>query len=246
VSRHVVRAILKPAFYAHTAHRRTGLMSLRAMSAGKVLLVVVGLLVGVGILLVMWGAGIFNRLVTLQQSTDAAWAQVQNVYQRRADLIPNLVNTVSGAANFERATLNDVVSARASVGRVQLPAGAAPTDPQQLAEFERAQSQLGGALSRLLVVAERYPELRATAGFRDLQAQLEGTENRITVERGRFNEAVQAYNTAIKRFPAAIFAGMFGHTPRPYFAATPGAERPPDVNFDFGKKAAPQPEATRP
>ena len=183
----------------------------------------------------------FNRLVGLQQATDAAWAQVQNVYQRRADLIPNLVNTVSGAANFEKSTLNEVVAARASVGRVQLPSGAAPTDPQQLAEFERAQAQLGGALSRLLVVAEQYPDLKATASFRDLQAQLEGTENRIAVERGRFNEAVQAYNTAVRRFPTVIFAGMFGHSPRPYFAATPGAERPPEVNFDFGKKAAPQP-----
>lgn len=212
------------------------------MSAGKIVLIILGLLVGVLILGGFWVAGIFNRLVTLQQSTDAAWAQVQNVYQRRADLIPNLVNTVSGAANFERTTLNEVVNARASVGRVQLPAGGAPTDPQQLAEFERAQAQLGGALTRLLVVAEQYPELRATAAFRDLQAQLEGTENRISVERGRFNEAVQAYNTAIKRFPAAIFAGMFGHTARPYFSATPGADRPPTVNFDFGQKAAPQPQ----
>ncbi len=211
------------------------------MSAGKILLVVVGLLIAVLILVSFWVAGTFNRLVGLQQATDAAWAQVQNVYQRRADLIPNLVNTVSGAANFEKSTLNEVVSARASVGRMQLPPGTAPTDPQQLAEFERAQAQLGGALSRLLVVAERYPDLKATAAFRDLQAQLEGTENRISVERGRFNEAVQAYNTAIKRFPAVIFAGMFGHTARPYFTATAGADRPPPVNFDFGAKTAPQP-----
>jgi LemA protein len=126
------------------------------------------------------------------------------------------------------------------VGRVQLPEGGAPTDPQKLAEFERAQGQLGSALSRLLVVAERYPELRATTAFRDLQAQLEGTENRIAVERGRFNEAVQAYNTAIKRFPAVVFAGMFGHTPRPYFSATAGAETPPNVNFDFESSAAPK------
>lgn len=206
------------------------------MSAGKILLVVVGLFVAFVVIAGLWVAGIFNRLVTLQQATDAAWAQVQNVYQRRADLVPNLVNTVSGAASFERTTLNEVVQARASVGQVKVTPGAAPTDPQQLAEFERAQSALGTALSRLLVVAERYPELKATSAFRDLQAQLEGTENRIAVERGRFNEAVQAYNTAIKRFPAAIFAGMFGHSPRPYFAATPGAERPPEVKFDFGKK----------
>jgi LemA protein len=209
------------------------------MSAGKTLLLVLGLLVGGLVLVGLWAVGVFNRLVTLQQGTDAAWAQVQNVYQRRADLIPNLVNTVSGAANFEKSTLNEVVNARASVGRVNVPASTAPTDPQQLVEFDRAQAQLGSALSRLLVVVERYPELKATAAFRDLQAQLEGTENRITVERGRFNEAVQAYNTAIKRFPAAIFAGMFGHSPRPYFSATPGADRPPEVKFDFAPKSAP-------
>src|SRR5688572_5206687 len=209
------------------------------MSAGKILLVVLGLLIAGLVIVGVWGASIYNRLVTLQQGTDAAWAQVQNVYQRRADLIPNLVNTVSGAANFERSMLNDVVEARASVGRVSVPTGTAPTDPQQLEQFERAQAQLGSALSRLLVVVERYPELKATTAFRDLQAQLEGTEDRIAVERGRFNEAVQAYNTAIRRFPAAILAGMFGHTPRPYFTATPGTDRPPEVKFDSGK--APQP-----
>ena len=204
------------------------------------LLVFLGGLLVVGVVIALAVSGIFNRLVTLQQATDAAWAQVQNVYQRRADLIPNLVNTVKGAANFERSTLTDVVNARASVGRVQLPQGTAPTDPQKFAEFERAQGQLGAALSRLLVVSERYPELRATAAFRDLQAQLEGTENRISVERGRFNEAVQAYNTAIKRFPAVLFAGMFGHTPRPYFTATAGAENAPKVDFDFETKVTPK------
>lgn len=207
------------------------------MSAGKAILVVFGVMALGAVLIALWGVGIYNRLVTLQQGTDAAWAQVQNVYQRRTDLVPNLVNTVSGAANFERSTLNDVVQARASVGRVNLPTGAAPTDPQQLQEFERAQQQLGSALSRLLVVVEKYPELRATTAFRDLQAQLEGTENRIAVERGRFNEAVQAYNIAIKRFPAALLAGIFGHQPRPYFSATPGSDRPPEVKFDFGQPA---------
>ena len=209
------------------------------MTAGKTILVVVGVLVAGLIVLGLWAAGISNRLVGLEQATNAAWAQVQNVYQRRADLIPNLVNTVSGAANFERTTLNEVVEARASVGRVQVPTGTAPTDPQQLEQFQAAQARLGSALSRLLVVSERYPDLKATAAFRDLQAQLEGTENRIAVERGRFNEAVQAYNTAIKRFPATIFAGMMGHSPRPYFTATAGADRPPDVKFDFGKTKSP-------
>ena len=209
------------------------------MSAGKILLIIVGLLIGAVVLVGLWGVGIHNRLVGLQQGTDAAWAQVQNVYQRRADLIPNLVNTVSGAANFEKSTLGEVVEARASVGRVQLPAGGAPTDPAKFVEFEKAQAHLGGALSRLLVVAERYPNLTATAGFRDLQAQLEGTENRISVERGRFNDAVQRYNTAQKSFPAVIFAGMFGHTVRPYFAATAGSDKPPAVQFDFGAKKTP-------
>jgi LemA protein len=211
-----------------------------AMSFGKLALLVIGALLALAIIVGVAVSGLFNRLVTLQQATDAAWAQVQNVYQRRADLVPNLVSTVQGAANFERTTLNEVTTARASVGRMQMPAGQAPTDPQQLAEFERAQGQLGSALSRLLVVAERYPELRATQGFRDLQAQLEGTENRIAVERGRFNEAVQAYNTAMKRFPAVFFAGVFGHTPRPYFTATPGAEAPPKVDFDFESKVEPK------
>lgn len=210
------------------------------MSIGKILLIVLGAIVALIVVAGLAIAGIFNRLVSLQQGTDAAWAQVQNVYQRRADLVPNLVNTVAGAANFERTTLNEVVAARASVGKVQMPAGGAPTDPQKLAEFSRAQDQLGGALSRLLVVAERYPDLKATASFRDLQAQLEGTENRIAVERGRFNDAVRAYNTAIKSFPAVVFAGMFGHAQRPYFAATAGAETPPKVEFDFQSTVTPK------
>jgi len=207
------------------------------MSTGKILLLAFGAFVAFAVVLGLAVAGIFNRLVSLQQGTDAAWAQVQNVYQRRADLIPNLVNTVAGAANFEKSTLAEVVEARASVGRVTLPAGTAPMDPQQFRQFEQAQGQLGAALSRLLVVSERYPDLKATAAFRDLQVQLEGTENRITVERGRFNEAVQAYNTSIRSFPATLLAGMFGHTVRPYFTATPGSEKAPEVKFDFSKKA---------
>lgn len=201
-------------------------------TATKILIGFIALVVIAGLLVM----SSYNGLVSLQQATDAQWAQVQNVYQRRADLVPNLVSTVSGAANFEKSTLLAVTEARASVGRVQLPAGAAPTDPAQLAAFQQAQGQLGSALSRLLVVSERYPDLKATANFRDLQAQLEGTENRIAVERGRFNDAVQAYDTQIKTFPAVILAGMFGFTARPYFASTPGAETPPKVQFDFGSK----------
>ena len=206
-------------------------------TATKILIGLVALAVIFGIYVV----SSYNGLVGLQQATDAQWAQVQNVYQRRTDLVPNLVSTVSGAANFEKSTLLAVTEARASVGRAQLPAGTAPTDPSQLAAFQQAQGQLGTALSRLLVVSERYPDLKATAGFRDLQAQLEGTENRIAVERGRFNEVVQAYDTAIRRFPAVLLAGALGFAPRPYFSATPGSDTPPKVQFDFGGAAPAKP-----
>jgi len=206
------------------------------MSAGKILLIILAAIAAFVVVLGLWAMGTYNNLVGLQQGMNSQWAQVQNVYQRRADLVGNLVNTVAGAANFEKSTLTAVTDARASVGRVQLPAGAAPTDPAQLAAFEKAQGQLGGALSRLLVVSENYPDLKATANFRDLQAQLEGTENRIAVERGRFNDSVQAYNTAIKSFPAVLIAGMFGHSVHPYFTAAAGAETAPKVQFDFSAK----------
>ncbi|HEV8603888.1 MAG TPA: LemA family protein [Tepidisphaeraceae bacterium] len=176
----------------------------------------------------------YNSLVHKSQAVDQQWAQVQSVYQRRADLIPNLVSTVSGAANFEKSTLTEVTNARASVGRVNLPA--APTDPARLAEYEQAQGQLSSALSRLLVVAENYPDLKATANFRDLQAQLEGTENRISVERGRFNDAVANYNTSIKTFPNVIVAGRMGFQTKPYFNAAPEAQTVPKVQFDNGNK----------
>ena len=187
--------------------------------------------------------GSYNRLVRLQQSVDQSWAQVQNVYQRRADLIPNLVNTVSGAANFEKSTLVEVTNARASVGRVQIDPNKAPADAAKLEEFQQAQGQLSNALSRLLVVVERYPELKANQNFLSLQAQLEGTENRISVERGNFNTAVQNYNTAVRSVPANFVAGIFGFAPRPFFAAQPGAEKPPPVNFNFGTPA-PSPAAS--
>ena len=205
-------------------------------TAVKVILAAVGLVVLIAVIVGLSAISSYNGLVGLKQGTDAQWAQVENVYQRRADLVPNLVATVAGAANFEKSTLIAVTDARASVGRLQLPAGSAPTDPAQLAAFEQAQGQLGSALSRLLVVSERYPDLKATESFRDLQAQLEGTENRIAVERGRFNDAVQAYDTAIRQFPAVILAGVFGFTSRPYFTAAPGTEPPPKVQFDFSGK----------
>ena len=179
----------------------------------------------------------YNGLVGRSQEVDKQWAQVQNVYQRRADLVPNLVATVSGAANFEKSTLTEITEARASVGQVKLDPNQSPTDPAKLEEFQKAQARLSSALSRLLVVVERYPDLKATSNFRDLQAQLEGTENRITVERQKFNEAVQKYNTSVKSFPTVFIAGMFGYQSKPYFAAKEGSETPPKVDFNFGKPA---------
>src|SRR5712691_8982196 len=173
-----------------------------AIGCGGLLVIILFIVFVIG--LFFWGT--YNRLVGLQQSVDAQWADVQTVYQRRADLIPNLVNTVAGAANFEKSTLTEVTKARASVGRVQLDPTKAPTDAAQLQQFQEAQGQLSNALSRLLVVSERYPELRATRNFQELQAQLEGTENRIAVERNNFNTAVQNFNTAVRRFPTNAIA----------------------------------------
>jgi len=195
---------------------------------------IVVLLVG---LTFLGGCASYNRLVDRSQEVDKQWAQVQNVYQRRADLIPNLVATVSGAANFEKSTLTEITSARASVGQLKVDRNSAPTDPAALEQFQKAQGALSSALSRLLVVVERYPDLKATANFRDLQAQLEGTENRITVERQRFNEVVQKYNVATKQVPDLFLARMFGFQAKPYFTAKEGAETPPQVQFDFGKPA---------
>ena len=187
---------------------------------------------GVLVLLVLWGIGSYNGLVGAQQAVEAQWGQVQSAYQRRADLIPNLVRTVQGSANFERGTLTDVVEARARVGQVTPQATSEIlNDPQRFQQFQQAQDQLSSALSRLLVVVERYPELRSTQAFQDLMNQLEGTENRINVERNRFNQVAQDYNTRIKRFPTALFANIFGFQPRPYFEAAPGAETAPQVDF---------------
>ena len=212
----------------------------------KKLAIILGVLLLLAFLVfvVVAAAGInYNHLVKLSQAVDSQWAQVQNVYQRRADLIPNLVATVSSAANFEKSTLTEITAARASVGQVKLDPNSAPSDPAKLAAFDQAQGQLSSALSRLLVVVERYPNLTATENFRDLQAQLEGTENRISVERRDFNTAVQKYDTAIKSFPELLYAGAFGFHEKPYFAATAGAETPPKVQFDFNKTA---PAATNP
>ena len=201
-----------------------------------------GVLVAVGLLLVIFVAGSFNKLVKLSQAVDRQWAQVQNVYQRRADLVPNLVETVKGAANFEKSTLTEITQARASVGQVKIDPNKAPDSPAEFEKYQQAQAQLSSVLSRLLVVSERYPELKANNNFRDLQAQLEGTENRIAVERGRFNEAVAEYNTAVKRFPTVLFAGLFGYKEKPYFAAKEGSDVPPKVEFNFGTPASAPPK----
>ncbi|MES2475266.1 MAG: LemA family protein [Verrucomicrobiota bacterium] len=200
-----------------------------------ILIAIVGLVVVLGLSVV----GSYNGLVGKQQAVDASWANVLNQYQRRADLVPNLVKTVQGSADFEKSTLEAVVNARASVGKVTVDPNKAPDDPAALQKFQEAQGQFSSALSRLLVVAENYPDLKASAGFRDLQAQLEGTENRISVERARFNDTAKLYNTAVRSFPAVLFAGIFGFSPKPYFQADAGAEKAPEVNFDFGGKPAP-------
>jgi len=202
----------------------------------RLLLITLALIVVLFIGAVTFIAGIYNGLVSTSQAVDASWAQVQNVYQRRADLIPNLVQTVSGSANFEKSTMIAVTEARASVGKVNISSTQAPKDEAQLAAFQQAQGQLGSALSRLLVVSENYPDLKSNANFRDLQAQLEGTENRIAVERERFNTAVQIYNIKVRSFPVVILAGMMGYSPKPYFTAEAGASTAPSIKFDFEKK----------
>jgi LemA protein len=198
------------------------------------ILIVAAVVIGV---LVLGAISTYNGLVGKQQGVDAAWAQVSNQYQRRADLVPNLVKTVQGSADFEKSTLESVTNARASVGRMTIDASKAPETAAQLEEFQKAQGAFGSALQRLLVVAERYPDLKASAGFRDLQARLEGTENRIAVERGRFNDVTREYNTSIRRFPTVLFAGILGFHPKPFFQAEEGAEKAPDVNFEFGGRS---------
>ena len=200
----------------------------------KVILGIVGALVLIAIVLGLSVAGPYNTLVRLDQAAQAQWAQVENVYQRRADLVPNLVETVKGASNFEKDTLTAVTEARAKVGQVT--PGAMQNiinDPAAFQRFQQAQDGLSSALSRLMVVAERYPELKATQNFRDLQVQLEGTENRITVERMRFNESAQAFNTQRESFPTVLIAGFFGQRfqPKAYFKAQTGAEKAPAVKF---------------
>jgi LemA protein len=200
----------------------------------KIGLAVVGGIVVLAVVIGLWISSTYNSLVGLDQATQAQWAQVENVYQRRADLIPNLVETVKGAANFEQETLTAVTEARSRVGQVT--SGAIENianDPEAFQRFQQAQAGLSSALSRLMVVAEAYPQLRATDNFRELQAQLEGTENRISVERMRFNDVARNFNTRRESFPTVVVAGLFGSrfATKPYFGAEEGAEQAPEVKF---------------
>lgn len=181
------------------------------------------------VVLFFWVKGVYNKMVTLDEGVQTAWSQVENVYQRRADLIPNLVNTVKGYAAHESSTLEGVVNARAKATQVTVD----PEDlsPEALAKFQEAQGELSSALGRLMMITESYPDLKANENFMQLQAQLEGTENRITVERQKFNEAARGYNTTIRKFPNNIFAGMFGFEKKAYFEAVEGAQRAPEVAF---------------
>ena len=202
-------------------------MATKMTSGAKTGLIIGGIL----LLFVLWLISAYNKLVKEEERTTQAWAQVENAYQRRADLIPNLVKTVKGAADFEKGTLESVIQARAEATSVKI-------DPTNLNEasieaFEKAQTGLSASLGRLLMVMENYPELKATENFKELQAQLEGTENRISVERKKFNECVQAYNLKVRRFPSNLIAGIFGFEKKGYFKATEGAEKAPEVDFEF-------------
>jgi len=193
---------------------------------GKIILIVI---VGALALLLMNGCSSYNNMVTKQENVSKAWAQVENVYQRRLDLIPNLVNTVKGVAKFEQETLTKVIEARAKASQITV--DPSKLSPEQIQKFQSSQGELSQALGRLMVVMERYPELKATQNFMELQSQLEGTENRISVERKSFNEIAQDYNSYIRKFPQVMFAGMFGFDKRGYFEAVAGADKAPEVQF---------------
>ena len=197
------------------------------MKKGYVILIVI---VAVALVLFFWIKGMYNSMVRTDETVSQAWAQVENVYQRRADLVPNLVATVKGYAEHESSTLEAVVEARAKA--TQATVDPSTLSEEELARFMSAQNELGTAIGRLLVSVERYPDLKANQNFLELQAQLEGTENRITVERQKFNEAARNYNVTIRRFPNNIFAGMFGFEKKGYFEASEGAEQAPVVSFE--------------
>lgn len=192
-------------------------------------------IIGAVLVIALVLGGAYNGLVASREAVNTAWSKVESQYQRRSDLIPNLVNTVKGAANFEQETLSKVVEARAKATQIKVDAN----NPDDIARFQQAQSEVSSALSRLLAVSENYPQLKATDNFKDLQVQLEGTENRITVARNDFNDTAKSYNTKVKSFPTNIFAGLFGFKERPYFAAEAGADKAPKV--DFGAPAVQTP-----
>ena len=191
--------------------------------------IIIAVVILLGFILYSSIKGSYNEMVTQSEAVDAQWAQVENVYQRRADLIPNLVSTVKGYAGHEKETLEGVIEARAKATQTNVNVG--NMTPQKMAAFQQAQDGLSSALSKLMVVVEKYPDLKANQNFLELQAQLEGTENRIAVERKKFNETTRTYNTLIKRFPKNLMAGMFGFEAKPYFAAQEGAEQAPKVEF---------------
>jgi len=191
---------------------------------------VAGVILVLILILVFWGVGAYNNLVAINEEVNQAWGQVENQYQRRADLIPNLVNTVKAYAEFERGVLTDVTEARARVGQFNITPEVLE-NPQAFERFQQLQGELSGALSRLLVTVENYPQLKANENFLQLQAQLEGTENRIAVGRNRYNDVVQRYNTTIKRFPNTIFAGLFNFREKAYFRSAPGSDVVPRVEF---------------
>lgn len=192
-------------------------------------IIIIGFLALVVIAVITWGTKVYNGMVTMQESVTGQWGNVETSYQRRNDLIPNFVNTVKGAANFEQTTLTQVIEARSKATSVTID----PTKmtAENMKQFQQAQGEVSSALSRLMVVVEKYPELKATQNFRDLQVELEGTENRISVERRKFNEVALTYNTYIRRFPQSFLAGMFGFQSKPYFEAVAGAEKAPEVKF---------------
>jgi len=200
------------------------------MKKGCIISIVIGaILAFIVISLVMWGTKVYNNMVTMNEGVTSQWGNVETAYQRRADLIPNFVNTVKGAANFEQTTLTQVIEARAKATQVTIDPTRMTADNMQ--QFQQAQGQLSSALSRLMVVMEQYPELKATQNFRDLQVELEGTENRISVERRKFNDMAREFNTYIRRFPQNFLSGIFGFAAKPYFEAQAGADKAPEVKF---------------
>lgn len=200
------------------------------MKKGSIILIIVLAVIAFFVIsLVVWGTRSYNNMVTMQESVTSQWGNVETQYQRRSDLIPNFVSTVKGAANFEQTTLTQVIEARAKATSVTID----PTKmtAENLQQFQQAQGQVSSALGRLMVVMEQYPELKATQNFRDLQVELEGTENRISVERKKFNDIAKVFNTYIKRFPGNIIAGMYNFEAKPYFDAAEGSDKAPVVTF---------------